>query len=146
VFNAALILFGVICLQTLGNTDVGTKPAVELVVYLQSGLEALEIIGKETRLVRRCAKYLRKIIQISLLLGELIYADSILFKLIFYAVRDHVSAQQIPADASSLLRLLHDGNSSSIDNRSTQSLAGAEFGEFFLNEDYSFLDCWSDLV
>lgn len=70
MFNSALILFGVICLQTLGKTDSVTKPAAELVVCLQTGLEALEVVGKDTRIVRRCSKYLRKIIQVSTLLGE----------------------------------------------------------------------------
>jgi hypothetical protein len=72
VFNSALILFGVICLQILEETDVQTRPVAELVVCLQTGLEALDVVGKETRIVRRCSKYLRKIIQVSTLLGELI--------------------------------------------------------------------------
>lgn len=75
VFNSALILFGVVCLQTLGKADVGTKPAADLVVCIQSALEALEVVGKETRIVRRCSKYLRKIIQVSTLLGKFVPAD-----------------------------------------------------------------------
>jgi hypothetical protein len=71
VFNSALILFGVICLQILKDADVQTRPAAELVVCLQTGLEALDVVGKETRIVRRCSKYLRKIIQVATLLGEL---------------------------------------------------------------------------
>lgn len=70
VFNSALILFGVICLQTAGNTSIGTRPAAELLVTLQTGLEALDIIGKETRIVRRCSKYLKKMVQVSKVLGR----------------------------------------------------------------------------
>lgn len=69
VFSSALIIFGVICLQTAGDTDVGAKPATELLVCLQTSLDALDVIGKETRIVRRCSKYLRKMVQVSTLLG-----------------------------------------------------------------------------
>ena len=69
VFSSALIIFGIICVQTSGDTDVGTKPAAELLVCLQTSLGALDVIGKETRIVRRCSKYLRKMVQVSTLLG-----------------------------------------------------------------------------
>ena len=70
VFNAALIVFGVICVQTVGKTEISSKTPVELVQCLRVALDALDIVGKETRIVRRCSKYLRKLIRISSSLGK----------------------------------------------------------------------------
>ena len=70
VFNAALIVFGVICVQTIGKTEIGSKTPVELVQCLRVALDALDIVGKETRIIRRCSKYLRKLIHISFSLGK----------------------------------------------------------------------------
>lgn len=74
VFNAALIIFGAICVHTGGgHADTGPKSLKELVDCLGKALESLEIIGKETRLVRRCSKYLRKMIQVSNSFGTFQY-------------------------------------------------------------------------
>ncbi|KIW31489.1 uncharacterized protein PV07_03133 [Cladophialophora immunda] len=130
VFNSALILFGVICLQTLGKTNFGTKPAAELVAVIQSGLEALEIIGKERRIVRRCSKYLTKIILVSTLL-----------------VRNHASVQQLPAGVTALINSLPNGNPPpSTSGGNTPSPLQTDFGQFLIDEDYAFLDVWTDLV
>ncbi|OAP54383.1 hypothetical protein AYL99_11484 [Fonsecaea erecta] len=129
VFNSALILFGVICLQTLGKANLGTKAAGELLVVIQSGLEALEITGKDTRLVRRCSKYLTKIILVSTLL-----------------VRNHVSAQQLPADVTALINSLPNVYPPSTSGGNTPTPLNTDFGQFLIDEDYAFLDVWTDLV
>ncbi|RVX75029.1 hypothetical protein B0A52_01306 [Exophiala mesophila] len=128
VFSSALIIFGIICVQTSGDTDVGTKPAAELLVCLQTSLGALDVIGKETRIVRRCSKYLRKMVQVSTLL-----------------VRNHVPPQQLGTDVSALINSLPVGHPPSTIDGSDQSPFQTEFGPFLVDEDYAFLDAWSDL-
>jgi hypothetical protein len=147
VFNSALILFGVICLQVLEDTDVQKRPATELVACLQTGLEALEVVGKETRIVRRCSKYLKKIIQVSTQLGERITSIHRGSKnLTSPAVRNNASARQVPEDTATSLNLLPDKTVPSISDESTHSQLQTEFGQFMVDEDYSFLDAWSGLV
>ena len=70
MFSAALIIFGLVVLQTKSAIMIDGSEPVALVGSLMSALEALEVIGKETRIVRRCSKCLKKLIQISSLLGE----------------------------------------------------------------------------
>lgn len=61
-------------------------------------------------------------------------------------MRNHVSAQQIPAGVSALINSLPNGIPPSISDGSTPSPLNAEFGQFLIDEDYAFLDVWTDLA
>lgn len=69
VFNAGLIVFGLICMMTVGRTTLNDQTPERLVQCLGDALEALDLVGKETRIFRRCSKYLKRLIQISASLG-----------------------------------------------------------------------------
>ncbi|OQU98968.1 Fungal specific transcription factor domain-containing protein [Cladophialophora immunda] len=129
VFNASLMLFGVVCLQTLGNVSLGTRPPSELIQCMQIALEDLDVIGRDTRIVRRCSKYLRKMIQISSSL-----------------VQNHSWNQSPRRDASLTVPFLQYNNILSVSDGSIQSPWDADFGQFLINDDSNFLDGWADLV
>ena len=65
-----MIIFGVICLRTLSQFHASWKPLPELVACLKTALEALDTIGGYSTIVRRCSKYLKKMIQVATLLGR----------------------------------------------------------------------------
>ncbi|OAP60198.1 hypothetical protein AYL99_05200 [Fonsecaea erecta] len=129
VFNAALMLFGVVCLQTLGNVSLGTRPPSELIHCMQIALEDLDVIGRDTRIVRRCSKYLRKMIQISSSL-----------------VQNRAWNQSPRPDAPLDLPFPQYDNMLSVSEGSIQSPWDADFGQFLINDDSNFLDGWADLV
>lgn len=62
------------------------------------------------------------------------------------AVRNHTSAQQIPPAADDLLRSIPNGNAPSTTDESRHSPLETDFGQFLIDEDYSFLDVWSGLA
>lgn len=64
------MIFGAICLRTLSRFHASWKPLSELMAYLKIALEALDVIGGYSAIVRRCSKYLKKMIQVVALLGR----------------------------------------------------------------------------
>ena len=70
MFSAALVVFGLVVLQTNSAITAGGSEPGALVGSLMNALETLEVVGKETRIVRRCSKCLKKLIQISSSVGE----------------------------------------------------------------------------
>jgi hypothetical protein len=60
-------------------------------------------------------------------------------------VRNHVPPQHIGADVSALIDSLPVGHPPSTTDGSENSPFQMEFGPFLVDEDYAFLDAWSDL-
>lgn len=67
---SALAIFGIICVQTLDRSNLELGPPLKLLEGLRAALEILDTVGKGTRVVRRCSKYLKKWITISSVLGK----------------------------------------------------------------------------
>lgn len=77
MFNASLILFGLIVGKSLGRASLANVNDVSLPADLQIALDALEIVGRDTRIGRRCSKFLKKLIGVSSLLGKLPLSKSL---------------------------------------------------------------------
>jgi hypothetical protein len=149
VFNAALIIFGAVVVQSKGSREVCLTSNLQLVQCLQKALEALENIGKETRLVRRCSKYLVKLIQISSSIGEshdsAIYAESKNLNLTRIGGGCGLSDVPKVAQSNGQYGLSSELRLSSTDE-STVSPLDMDFGQFLIDGDFEFLDLWTDMA
>ncbi|RVX68353.1 hypothetical protein B0A52_07353 [Exophiala mesophila] len=129
MFNAALVLFGVVCLQTIGKVSLDPHTPSESVLFMQIALEDLVIVGRDTRIVRRCSKYLQKMIQISLSLTR------------------NISSNQSPLRASPIQSSFPQSNNMPfLSDESIPSPWDADFGQFLMNDDSNFLDGWTELA
>lgn len=77
MFNASLVLFGLLVGKSLGCASLAHVNDVSLPADLQTALDTLEIVGRDTRIGRRCSKYLKKLIGVSSLLGGLPLSQSL---------------------------------------------------------------------
>ncbi|KAM5357007.1 hypothetical protein ACJZ2D_016710 [Fusarium nematophilum] len=124
VFMSALVVFGAICLQTLGQSNLDLGQPAKLLEGLQAALDVLDTVGKETRVVRRCSKCLKKWVLISSILVE---------------------------NCSTLLATgtqgrCADDNLMSTTDESGRFPSNEDMRQFWTDEDFNFLDLLSDLA
>ena len=64
-----------------------------------------------------------------------------------YLVRNHTSSQQLPIGVTNLTNSLPNANPPSATSEGdTPSPLHTDFGQFLIDEDYAFLDGWTDLI
>lgn len=127
VFSASLVVFGLVVIQTVGDITVSETSPAALLSALRTAQDALGKIGRDTRLVRRCLKYLRKVLQIATTL-----------------VRNHTSdiltARDVPTTDS---RVHFESIGTAATDETSNSPLDMEFGQFLVDGDFDFLNAWA---
>ncbi len=128
MFSASLVVFGLVVVQTIGGVSVPGTSSAALLQSLVTAQEALEKIGCETRIVRRCSKYLQKVIHISTAL-----------------VRDYASGIFTAHDTSTLNFQVPRRMGASAIDEGGKSPFDPDFAQFLVDDDFNFLDSWADV-